>query len=198
MSEAAYGASLRAAARGLWGGAVDAGTFYGMMLSSIDLYYEQAWREGAAICGVGPADRTPQEQAALNREIMLARQSVAGLGAFIEQNAKAAGGKLSALYPRLSLWSNRYPAIVILAQTMACGDQKLRWEYGGTHDHCEDCAMYVGKVYRATLWHRYGALPRSRSLECGGWKCQCRLVPTTEPVTPGRPHSPSRGLGFGF
>lgn len=190
----AYGSALRGAVRGLWSGVIDAGLFYSMMLTNIDAYYEMAWREGAAMCGIGPADRTTEEQNALNREIMLARSSVAGFGLAIEQGARALGGKLRALMPRVAIWQNRYPAIVMLAQVMSCSNQKMRWEYGGTHEHCADCATYVGKVYRASVWHRWGAVPQSHALDCGGWRCQCRLVPTDEPVTPGRPHSP-KGAG---
>lgn len=190
MSLASFGAALRGYTTALWRGTIDLLEFKLVMESLIITEYEAAWNEGAAICGLGPADRTVEEQSALNRAILLAAGSIWSLGEFVVANQRGVS-QLSVLGPRLLLWTTAYTGLVTLAQTMACSNQRLKWVLGHTVEHCEDCATYNGQVHRASVWRKYGAIPQSRSLECGGWRCQCRLVPTDEPVTPGRPKSPS-------
>lgn len=53
--------------------------------------------------------------------------------------------------------------------------------------NCDDCLNLHGRVYRASVWDRYGIAPQSPQLACGGWRCGCRFVVTDDPVTPGRP-----------
>lgn len=47
--------------------------------------------------------------------------------------------------------------------------------------------MLNGIVAYAREWNEYGIHPQSPPndlLECGGWRCQCRLVSTAKRVTP--------------
>lgn len=53
----------------------------------------------------------------------------------------------------------------------------FEWVYGDTI-HCKDCNRLNGQVHRLRDWHRKGLLPQSGDLECNGYNCQCRLVPT--------------------
>ena len=156
--------------------------------------YEQAWREGAAQCGIGPDDRTLEEADRLRREVLADEGRIMGYADFVNTHTRAQGWKYETVVSRAELWANRYVSIATLAQVTACADKKMVWYYGATEEHCDDCLTYEGTVHRASVWYRYGAIPQSRNLQCGGWRCDCRLVPTEAPVTPGMPHMPTGGF----
>jgi len=181
-----YGRALRSAIYGLWRGYYSRYDFISEFTMSIQDYYRQAWYEGAAECGIRPDELTTEERETLRRETLRDLFYVLDLASDIESGSKSNGGKLAPLYRRAELWINRYNAIRNMAKTMACQDGKLRWEYGDTI-HCSSCLKLNGRVYRASVWQKYDIHPQHPSLECGGWRCQCRLVPTDEPTNRGRP-----------
>lgn len=60
-------------------------------------------------------------------------------------------------------------------------ERRLKWAFGGTVEHCKDCAAYearapftVQEFIRGPL--RKGHLPQAGKLECKGIKCQCKIV----------------------
>jgi hypothetical protein len=107
----------------------------------------------------------------------------------VERNSRAEGGKLTPLLGRGDLWVNRYNQAVSMAKMSACGDLKYRWIVGPT-EHCTDCAMYNGRVYRGSVWASVGAQPQASALACHGFRCQCILQQTTDAAMPGRPPAP--------
>ena len=192
-SAESFAKNIRVAVRGLWTGDFDFMAFVDNMTSAIFKGYEQAWQEGAAQCGMAVADRTAAEQQRLDREVNSDLGHVPGLADFIALNSKANGGKLGASLSRAELWANRYNFVVGIAQQVSCADMKYMWVVGPT-DHCRDCATYDGRIYRGSTWAAVGAQPQSRRLECGGYRCQCSLVPVTSPSVrawPGRPPAPT-------
>ena len=192
-SETDFGRRVRGLAHGLWAGTLDWIDFADSMGIAIYRGYEQAWREGADRCGITPAERSDQERIVLQREITADVGRIRSFGDWISQHTKALGFKESVVLTRAEIWTNRYLSIQTLAQVTACADQKLAWRLGSTHEHCSDCLTYNGKVFRASIWRKYGAIPQSRWLECSGFRCQCRLEPTRTPVTPGHPRYPGGG-----
>lgn len=92
------------------------------------------------------------------------------------------------LLARVPLWANRYneaynEAIKLI--TLNNGGN-LEWVYGDT-DHCNTCISLNGIVMSAKDWDTLGVKPQSapnNKLECGGWKCQCRLEPTDKRRSP--------------
>jgi hypothetical protein len=192
-SDADFGRRVRGLAHGLWAGTIDWSQFADSLADAIYRGYEQAWREGASRCGISPAERSDAERIALQREITADVGRVRGFGDWISAHSKALGFKEATVLSRASIWTNRYNSVATLAQVTACADQKLRWKIGSTHEHCADCLTYNGKVYRASVWRKYAAIPQSSFLECGGWRCECTLNPTRAPVTPGHPRYPGGG-----
>jgi hypothetical protein len=75
--------------------------------------------------------------------------------------------------------------MIQLAQVTIGSDIKMRWDFGDTIEHCDDCAQYVGKVFYRSQWDEAGAIPKSPELACHGIQCDCRLTPTTERKTRG-------------
>lgn len=188
-SLATFRASIRAAVRGLWAGQTDLFDFIDMMYSAIRRGYEQAWQDGAKECGIGPRERTPEEDAALSEAIIYNQGFVVKYGDWIAGNTKADGAKLQRALDRAELWVNRYNEVKAKAQVMACQDKKLRWVLGRTERHCNTCRKLHGRVHRASVWRKMDIYPRDTrpgKLECRGFNCDCTLIPTDEPATPGR------------
>lgn len=182
-----FRSAIRAEVRRLWTGNGDIFDFFEGMNSAINIYFEQAWAEGARQCGIEPSERTVEEAQELEQFKVSNRQYITRFGEAVEKNSRENGGKLTPLLSRSDLWTNTYREVQNKAQQMACGDIKLKWLWNPLKDHCSSCRKLNGRVYRASIWDKYNIRPQMRGLECGGWRCGCEFVPTDEPVTPGRP-----------
>lgn len=182
-----YRSQLRANARALWNGTWDEFQFYGEMLTTIRRNLTQAFQEGAASCGIRPNEYSEAELARLEGEIGNEVARLDPLTDFIVANSQANGGKLATVYARLELWTNAYTRVKNVAQTLACGDLKLKWRMNPLKEHCNDCRRLDGRVYRASTWAKYDIYPRKWDLECRGLRCGCVFEETDEPCTPGFP-----------
>lgn len=186
-SEANYLRGIRSAIYGLWAGTIDFPNFVTIMVDLIDVGYRRAWLQGMSDFGLGPEDMTADEERALQFDIGNETTYIYDLGTAIQTADKLSGGKLAPFYARAEMWANRFEAIRSEARMMAGEDEKLEWVMGPTKEHCSDCLRANGKVYRASVWASTGLQPRSRDLECRGYKCLCELVPTDAPLSRGRP-----------
>lgn len=190
-TEEGYGVGIRNAVRDLWRDNIDIAIFIAVMMFIIRSGFTAAWHRGAAQAGISPDELTPEELAALEGEISVDVGSISNFALAIAAASRALGGALAPLLTRAELWVNRFGEIQSYALRMAARDQKLMWVWNPLKEHCGDCLRYNGRVYRASVWDRYGIRPRMSELECGGWRCGCSFVVTDDPVTPGRPPSPS-------
>lgn len=186
-SQSTYRNEIRAQVRRLWTGNGDLFDFFEGMNAAIIQGFTQAWNEGAAQCGIAPNERTIEEEQELQQFIVNNRQYIFGFGEAIEENNQESGGKLNPLLTRAEMWIARYVEVRASASQMACADQKMKWVWSPEKEHCDDCRKLNGRVYRNSIWQKYGILPRSSRLKCFGGHCGCDLIPTSEPVTPGRP-----------
>ncbi len=185
--ETDYSRSIRSAVYGLWSGQMSFPGYVQTMVGAIDRGFTRAWMQGASDCGIGEGELTPEENQALYTEINSEISFIYGFADDIMAGSRDNKGKLGPLYSRAEMWVNRFEFIRSMARSMACKDQKLQWKMGPTKEHCKDCIRMNNRVYRASIWDKYGLVPRSRDLECGGYHCLCEFVPTNLPVTPGRP-----------
>lgn len=100
---------------------------------------------------------------------------------------------LAALFARAALWANKVPesynnAVILTAAEEGVKpdtpiSENLQWMEGDTDKKCSTCLSLDGIVASARDWLESGLHPQmapNEYLECGGWKCQCRLVPTME------------------
>lgn len=182
-----YRSGIRSAIRGLWMAALDYNQFTEGMLSVIHRGIPAAWYEGAAECGILPADLSPEEKTALRQAIFHEENYIGRLAIDIEAGSKANGGLLRPLMARGQVWVNRYEEVRQKAMVMACADLKTRWTLGAA-EHCSSCVKLSGKIKRNSYWRRVGILPRVPAapyLECQGYNCQCTLEPTDEPLSKG-------------
>lgn len=198
-----YASAIRSAARGLWlttppgapGPRVIVLTytqFFDAMISVIRHGLPKAWEEGARRVGVLPDEMTAEERVALEQAITSETNYIAGFAAFIEEHAKAVGGKWGAVNNRVGMWANRYLDVVNRAMAMAGANKKLRWKRHAlrvTKQSCVDCLKLDGRVYRAQTWEKWDVRPQHFALACGGLKCGCgfEVVGVEVRCTPGRP-----------
>ena len=187
----AYGLSIRAVVRALWGGLVDYYQAFDDFQVAVRLGLTRAWYEGAALCGIDPIDLSPAERQAITSVIFTEFNSIDGFLFAIEQGSKANGGKIAPLLSRADMWALRYPDVMARAQLMACSDQKLEWGINvvrNIKENCSSCLKLNGKVKRASYWARVGVQPQNPPndrLVCQGWNCGCGLLPTDAPLSRG-------------
>lgn len=185
--EQSYRMGIRGAARGLWMGALTYAQAHHQMELAIRIYIRQAWIEAGQSCGVWPAEWTQQETWALQWETTEQVRYVDAFLTAVAEGSRERGGKLGPLLTRCDSWVARYGQIRERGKSMICADRPLVWVYGDTKIHCSDCSRVAGKVYRLSAWDRYGWIPGSAELACGGWRCRCSRVDTDRRCTPGRP-----------
>lgn len=105
------------------------------------------------------------------------RYSVIKDGAVVTQTAEAGA---AALYGRLTLWTfvvGQAAHRGTLYQPAWLPDINGTWYVGDT-EHCSTCLGQDRQTRPRSEWLALavrGVEPQGRGLECGGWKCQCRI-----------------------
>ena len=169
-------------------GDIDEGDFIGEMIRLIEGQFTRAWNEGAASVGFDPKQMDAEDLALLKERIDAEMEFVLGFTEDIN-NAAANGAPIGPYRERVKLWANRYNEVVNDARLhFGKKRQHLKWELGATEEHCKTCAKLDGVVATALAWEKRGLHPQgapNEKLECGGWRCDCKLTPTNEPLTKG-------------
>jgi hypothetical protein len=105
-------------------------------------------------------------------------------------DARLNGEPVEPLLARAQLWAQRwtegYNEATRLITTEEGGN--LEWVLGATEQHCSTCSGLNGKVMSSKEWDLIGIKPQNApnsALECGGWRCDCSLVPTDKRRSPG-------------
>lgn len=183
-----YQRSLWANVRKFYNSEIDAGEFIDEQIRLIEGQMRKAWYEGMRNVGYEnpPKEMTAEFDAELQAVIDSEFDHVLDFAQAIE-DAKLANQPLEPFRARTEMWVNRYTDVVNQAEVFTKPEQRFRWEYGDTQ-HCETCAALNGTVATGQQWTDSPYQPQSPpndALECGGWRCQCRLVPTDEPLTEG-------------
>ena len=184
-----FARGIRSAVYGYWSGKTTRFDFIDSMLLAIESGYRNAWRDGAAECGIEMEELSQHERDALMSEMWKETGYVFGFADDIEAGSKANGGKLGVLHKRAELWINRYKSVYNQAQLMACEDRKFIWRLGATEKHCRSCSRLNGKVKRQSTWIASGVRPQNPPnplLECQGWRCDCLLEVTDLPLSRGK------------
>lgn len=189
-----YRESLAGPVRGLWSGAMSRDEFQEAFELAVDVGIRRAWKEGLEKAGISWEDRAEEDEIALADFVLEQLSFVPGFADFIEANSKKSGGKLASLQYRLTLWANAYNKAVSAALLAAQANPLLGWTYGDT-DHCDDCIYANGRVYRKSVWVKWGWATQSPKLKCHGYNCQCSLDPVAKgtKANKGHPRRPSGG-----
>lgn len=84
-----------------------------------------------------------------------------------------------------SMWFNMSVMPIYNAGLVSADKNGLReWVMGNT-EHCTDCKRLSGQKRRLSFWKDH-IMPQDHRLECGGYNCQCRLVPARGTASRGR------------
>ena len=170
---------------------IDAFDFIDIMARLIEDQFTRAWNQGARAVGFDPAQMTAADQAELMAKINAQADHVLNFAQDIE-NASIQNTSIEPLYARVDLWANRYDEVVndakIYFAKRSPEEIRLVWRLGATERHCSTCAALDGIVATAAEWEASGYRPQHAPnplLECGGWRCDCRLEQTDAELTPG-------------
>lgn len=182
---------LRSYCLQLFRGTLGEFAFIDDMTSTIADQLNKAWREGAVSVGVNKDEFTDDDRAEINSIIANEYNYVLALGSDILE-LRLMGGSLdeyrAKFNSRILIWSHRYTDVVNQSVVWFGKRKKvkLKWQIGATEEHCTTCAALDGIVAYAEDWDVSLVRPQSppnQALECGGWRCDCSLQPTTERAT---------------
>ena len=162
----------------------DAFAFLDSMANEIENQFTRAWNEGAREMGVEPGDMSEDDLLILEDLIVTEQNFLDGIAGDIEEYI-AEGGHTDAEFngrfrARAGLWANGYNSMVTQAKLHFGDRDKLEWQLGATEEHCATCSQLNGIVAWAREWSEAGVKPQGNMLACGGWRCDCALVPTTK------------------
>lgn len=185
-----YQRTLSRDVREFYAGDMDTGAFIDDMIRLVEEQLTRAWNEGMRNNDLDPAkDMTEEWQAVLDGEINEEMEHILDFAQAIE-DAAAAGKPVQQYLDRVQLWVNRYPDVVNLSMMTTSPEDRFVWRLGATEEHCATCAGLDGVVATGSDWIASGYRPQNPpnpELECGGWRCDCRLEYTevSTPLTEG-------------
>lgn len=103
--------------------------------------------------------------------------------------------EIGAISDRVTLWLNKGLNGVYNAGLLTGSKNKmLKWALGATEKHCATCLAANGQVHRAKEWKRANIIPQGDNLECKGFKCDCKLEPTTDKAQGRLSRIPNNGI----
>ena len=186
-SLAQYIRQLRQYARDYFTEKLDDTVFLDKMIAAIGDQINRAWNEGMRSNGLDPAkDKTDAMRARVDELVRNEQNHVTNLADLINNQRNAGRDDMVAINARVDVWANRYIDVVNIAKAeTAPPEQMLEWVYGDTQ-HCETCFALNGTVLSAAEWgaSRYHPQqPPNKDLECGGWRCKCKLMKTKKKRT---------------
>jgi hypothetical protein len=144
-------------------------------------YGAKAYRDGLRDGGVDPGEISEDDLSEISQ--LAAEQSmyVTNVGTAIYKDETVSPDQAAG---KPQLWWNK--SIMPFYQTgLASADKNgmYEWFLGATEDHCGDCSRFNGQRHRLRDWIKRGLMPQSSKLECGGWRCDCRVEKTYQPAT---------------
>jgi hypothetical protein len=188
-NEETYQEELAAAALLFWSGDINRQQFENQMETVVTDNFRQAWLDGAEEGGVSESELTIDEEDALQQRTNEELGFIAAYALWLSTHTQADGFDFGVTQSHTDSWANRWLEVLTQGRGLAAADQKEKWVWNPDKEHCTDCRTLNGRVYRNSVWNRWGIYPRSSSLACFGTHCGCERRPTDEPVTPGRPPS---------
>lgn len=150
--------------------------FGGGMRSVLRRYGLQAYRQAFLDAGVDNESFSPEELATFRAW----QESTSSYISNFSSEVFKEGISEDEVRTRVELWTNKslhdiyYQGLIIAAPS-----KMYQWELGSTVEHCTTCRGNYGQTKTMSEWQKIG-LPQSHELECGGWKCLCRLVPVEQ------------------
>lgn len=188
LTYAHYSRQISSAVAGLYNGDMSAAEFVTLFSEIIPTQLRKAWAEGMRENDLDPVDdMLPEWEAQLEAMILNEFEFVDRFAAVIV-DARKDPEALRGLLARGDLWANRYNDVLNEAAIRTAKEgTRYVWILGATEEHCQTCAALNGIVAFAREWEQARFRPQEPPndlLECGGWRCDCSLVQTTQRRTP--------------
>ncbi len=154
-------------------GSITESAFEAAMNGFIAEMGEEAYRDGLADAGADPMQLDDDDYDTINTLIAKQRDYVFFLADRIYTDGISA--EQEAIKP--DLWVNK-TLVPFYQAGLAAGTANgtFEWVLGDT-EHCTDCLARGGQIKPMKTWLNDGILPQSSELECGGWRCGCKLRP---------------------
>lgn len=142
----------------------------GALRSSLRRYGLMAFRDGLDRGGDRSESLSQQQVAAFQGWLGEQSGYVTQLGAELFKE-----GATPDPVARAAMWvSKSLDSIFFLGLELAAPELMGTWQVGNT-EHCKTCLDNHGQTKSVQEWRRLG-LPRSDSLDCKGYNCQCELL----------------------
>lgn len=149
-----------------------------LVRSQIKRYGMAAFRDGLQDGGVDPEEMTDDDRQTVNELISDQSRYVTQFGAVLF-DSKAISDAEAQQKP--AMWYNRSIHPFYQQGELSADQNGMReWVLGRTEEHCSTCSAANTQRHRLKSWHARGILPKNNGfadLECGGFNCECRLVP---------------------
>jgi hypothetical protein len=152
---------------------------FGILLrAQVSRHGRAAYRDGLVDGGVTDATLTDEDMARV--DVLLAEQ--AQYARDLADTIYAGRGITETeVASKPAMWFNKsiqpfYDAGLLSANK----NGNYEWALGRTEKHCKTCLSANGQIHRLRDWHKASVLPKSSSLKCKGYRCDCKLVKTTE------------------
>jgi len=187
-TEAAYRSALYNMMSDAFDGSLDRYKFGVSGRSEIDQAFMSAFSNGLKDGGVDPREMTAEEREVVDLETKAERGYWTNLAQEMFQKVIPLKGTDSfptardSMLNRIELWINKgLRRMFEQGKAYSRLNGMKKWIYAGDKDHCETCRLANGQVHRAKSWLKT-IMPLSSKCICGGWRCGCSLIDTTEPA----------------
>lgn len=144
----------------------------------IRTYGARAFRDALAEAGIDD-DPDESEQDTIAALIQEQSQYVTNLGAKLFKDEDSISDDMAAQKPAMWYSGSIHP-FYAAGKLSADGNAMHTWVLGGAEKHCVTCPKLDGKRARYKTWYRKNLIAGTpgQDTDCGGWECQCKLVPS--------------------
>lgn len=174
----AYAALLDDFIRQAWAGDMSLVDFRRAHNALIRESARSVYIQGLEDCGVSEEDMTDSDDATIEDWTRGQLEHVADFAAAVLA-ARGYDAAQEAVSAQAELWVKALRGLATRACMSADADKMGTWEYDPDKEHCTTCEKLDGKRHRMSWFLDNGYIPQepgSETLECGGWRCGCKIV----------------------
>lgn len=161
------------------GGRMPRSQFEGLMLGFLSSEGRKAYADGLR-SGGGTGDLSDEDEARVQNWLVDQIDYIDGIADELYDE----GANPDAAHDRATLWVNKSLGDMFEAGRLAANPGRMyRFDGDDGVESCNTCKRLKGQVHSLEDWHKNQLVPKiyTATFDCGGWKCQHKLVPTDEP-----------------
>jgi hypothetical protein len=147
------------------------------MRSFLKNYGVQAYKDGMAQGGVYVDTLDPDDNSDATRVFIQQSQYINGLADDVYQDKTITPANA---YARAQMWGKSLQQFNDAGVMSADANGMYEWIIDPFNENCVTCSRMANQVHRLKTYNARQIYPRSSNLVCGGWKCGCYLIRTSE------------------